>query len=85
MSYRLLIYPSAQKSLDAIPMPVHQTIRGAILGLQNDARPRCCAKLTDRPAWRIRIGRYRVIYEVDDANQIVTVIDVGHRRDIYRR
>jgi mRNA interferase RelE/StbE len=84
MSYAVLIYPSAQRSLDAIPMPAHQAVLDAMLALGAEARPHGCTKLTDREAWRIRIGRYRVIYEVDDAKRTVTVTNVGHRRDIYR-
>jgi mRNA interferase RelE/StbE len=34
--------------------------------------------------WRIRIGNYRVAYEIDDSGQVVTVLHVGHRRDVYR-
>ncbi len=41
-------------------------------------------KLTGREGWRIRVGQYRVIYEIEDVIRVVTVLDVGHRRDIYR-
>jgi mRNA interferase RelE/StbE len=40
--------------------------------------------LAGRDGWRIRIGQYRVIYEIENAIRVVTVLDVGHRRDIYR-
>jgi mRNA interferase RelE/StbE len=43
-----------------------------------------CKNLTGRDGWRIRAGDYRVIYEIDDAGQTVTVLHVGHRRDIYK-
>jgi mRNA interferase RelE/StbE len=40
--------------------------------------------LSGRDGWRIRVGDYRVIYEVDDEQQMVTVVHIGHRRDVYR-
>ncbi|HEX4045352.1 MAG TPA: type II toxin-antitoxin system RelE/ParE family toxin [Gammaproteobacteria bacterium] len=47
-------------------------------------RPINAKKLTGRPVWRIRIGNYRVIYEITDHICHVLVLDVGHRKDIYR-
>ncbi|MGA2427396.1 MAG: type II toxin-antitoxin system RelE/ParE family toxin [Candidatus Acidiferrum sp.] len=40
--------------------------------------------MTARDAWRIRLGNDRIIYRIDDTTKIVTVVDVGHRREIYR-
>ena len=59
-------------------------LKTAISALADNARPRGCRKLTGREGWRIRVGNYRVIYEIDDKAQIVTVLHVGHGRDIYR-
>ncbi|MDQ3637697.1 MAG: type II toxin-antitoxin system RelE/ParE family toxin [Actinomycetota bacterium] len=56
----------------------------AIEGLREEPRPPGCRKLSDREGWRLRVGVYRVIYEVDDDQRVVTVLQVGHRRDIYR-
>ena len=58
-------------------------IRAAIDSLADVPRPAGCKKLTDRPAWRIRVRDYRVLYEIDDRVIRVTVIEVGHRRDVY--
>lgn len=85
MSYQVLIYPSAQKSLDAVSMPARQAVLDAMIELGNDPRPPGCIKLTDREAWRIRVRSYRIVYEVDDTQKIVTVTNIGHRRDIYRK
>jgi mRNA interferase RelE/StbE len=49
-----------------------------------DPRPHGSRKLVGRDGWRIRVGRYRVIYEIDDAQRFVTILHVGHRKDIYR-
>jgi mRNA interferase RelE/StbE len=51
--------------------------------LEQDPRPPGCKKLKGRDAWRIRIGDYRVIYEINDGHLIVTVITIGHRREVY--
>jgi len=84
MSYGLFIHRSAQKALAAMPKDDFPLVMNAIRALPNDPRPHGCKKLVDRDAWRIRVGSYRVIYEIDDARLTVTVVKVGHRRDIYR-
>ncbi|WP_462330376.1 type II toxin-antitoxin system RelE family toxin [Thiohalocapsa halophila] len=42
-------------------------------------------RLTGRDAYRMRVGDYRVLYEIEDQQLVVLVVDVGHRREIYRR
>ncbi|MEO1670657.1 MAG: type II toxin-antitoxin system RelE/ParE family toxin, partial [Cyanobacteria bacterium J06631_2] len=61
-----------------------RNISDAISNLAENPRPSGCKKLKGRPAWRIRVGIYRVIYKISDRQLIITVIDVGHRKDIYR-
>ena len=55
-----------------------------MLELENNPRPSGCKKLQGRNGYRIRSGDYRIIYEVEDKIITVTVIDVGHRKDIYQ-
>ena len=81
--YELLIDRYAQKQLDKIPSPHFNRIVKAIQALSNNPRPPGCKKLTGRAGYRIRIGNYRVIYEINDAVLVVYVIDIGHRKDIY--
>jgi mRNA interferase RelE/StbE len=54
-----------------------------LLELEGDPRPPGCKKLKGRDAWRIRIGDYRAIYEINDGRLVVTVITIGHRREVY--
>ena len=54
-----------------------------MLELELDPRPSGCKKLKGRDAYRIRIGDYRVIYEIQDSRLMVTVITIGHRREVY--
>lgn len=84
MSYQIQILRRAQKALSRLPTQDYERVRDAIASLANNPRPPGCKKLTGREGWRIRIGSYRVLYEIEDKVLIVTVIDVGHRRSIYR-
>jgi mRNA interferase RelE/StbE len=80
----LFILRGAQKELAQLPPAEYERVKTAIYRLGEDARPRGCRKLSGREGWRIRVGSYRVVYEIDDERQIVTVLHVGHRRDVYR-
>jgi mRNA interferase RelE/StbE len=84
MSYSILIEKSAQKSLAKIPQPFHNRIIESIWSLADNPRPHGGKKLTGREAWRIRIGDYRVIYEIHDEKLVILVIIIGHRKDVYR-
>ncbi len=84
MSYAVSILRRAQKELAKLPAEAYERTKEAIKSLEKEPRPTGCQKLAGREGWRIRAGDYRVVYEIDDAQQIVTVLHVGHRRDIYR-
>lgn len=84
MTYRIEIDRSARKALEALDEVTHTRIVEAIRGLAENPRPAGCTKLTGREAWRIRIGNYRVIYEIHDRVLVITVLEIGHRKDIYR-
>jgi mRNA interferase RelE/StbE len=83
MSYKVLILRRAQKELAGLPKSDYERARDEIASLTDDPRPSGCKKLVGREGWRIRIGNYRVIYEIDDTEQEVTILHVGHRRDVY--
>ena len=85
MTYTIKILRSAQKQLSKIEHKEQLCIVEAIQKLAETPRPFGCKKLSGRPAWRIRVGSHRVIYEVQDDFLLVLVIDIGHRRDIYRK
>lgn len=84
MTYRIEIDRPARKALEALDAVTHTRIVEAIRNLAENPRPAGCTKLTGREAWRIRIGNYRVIYEIHDRVLVVTVLEIGHRKDIYR-
>ena len=82
--YSLLILPRAARELGKLPADERARVSNACCDLAGDPRPSGSRKLTGRPGMRIRVGSYRVIYEVDDPAREVTVMHVGHRRDVYR-
>ena len=84
MSYTVSILPRAGRELARLPTVTYRRVSNAIRDLTAEPRPQGCLRLTGRDSWRIRVGVYRVIYEIDDTRQFVTVLQVGHRRDVYR-
>ena len=82
--YTVLILPSAQKQLSKLPSAIASRIEEKLLELEQDPRPPGCKKLRGRDAWRIRIGDYRVIYEIDDSAREVLITRVRNRKDAYR-
>ncbi|MEP7199866.1 MAG: type II toxin-antitoxin system RelE/ParE family toxin [Chloroflexota bacterium] len=84
MSYTVSILRRAQKELERLPAGTYERARDAIRALGQEPRPPGCLKLSGRDGWRIRIGDYRFIYEIEDQQHTVTVLHIGHRRDVYR-
>lgn len=84
MTYEVHILRRARKELGSVATNDLGRIGDAIRRLGDDPRPSECRKLTGREGWRVRVGAYRVIYEIDDELKRLTVLHVGHRRDVYR-
>ena len=83
MSYAVLILRRAQKELADLPKADYERVRDVVAALGENPRPIGCKKLVGREGWRIRSGDYRVIYEIDDAQRKITILHIGHRRDVY--
>ena len=84
MTSTVSILRRAQKELQRLPQEDYARVREAMRALAHNPRPAGCLALTGRAGWRMRVGDYRVIYEIDDAQHTVTILHVGHRRDVYR-
>ena len=84
MSYRLVIPRSVNKRMERLPTEAYDRVDSAILRLAEEPRPPGCARLRGREDWRIRVGDYRIVYFIDDEQRVVEILNVGHRRDIYR-
>jgi mRNA interferase RelE/StbE len=83
LGYEIRIIPSAGKDLIRFSATVHDRISLRILSLEDNPRPRGIKKLSGREEYRLRVGEYRILYIIDDKKHIVTVIAVGHRREVY--
>lgn len=82
--YRLLIKPTAVKEIEAIPLiKDRQRIIERISSLAVNPRPVGCEKLSGQNKYRLRQGRYRILYSIADQDLVVQVVKVGHRKDVY--
>jgi mRNA interferase RelE/StbE len=84
MEYSIFIERYAQKQLRKLDRAVIPEIKSAIAGLALNPRPVGYKKLKGEDAYRIRVGNYRIIYEIDEKKIIIVVVSVGHRSSIYR-
>ena len=84
MTYAVDILRTAQKQLAKLDRQAQVRIIDSVNKLAFDPRPASCKKLSGRPAWRIRVGSYRVIYEIHDGKLLVIVVSIGDRKNIYR-
>ncbi len=84
MTYALFIERYAQKQIMKLDKKAIPLIKSAIAGLAENPRKRVSIKLKGEEAYRIKVGNYRIIYEIDDEKINVKVVAVGQRKDIYR-
>jgi mRNA interferase RelE/StbE len=82
--YEVFLKASAERELARLPARMHDRIVERLLQLVDEPRPAGSKKLQGLDAYRIRVGDYRILYEVDDRRRRVTVYSVGHRREVYR-
>ena len=84
-SYKLLIKASAAKELEALPRKDRSRIVAKMEALADNPHPPGSEKLSGEEKYRLRQGDYRVLYSIQDASATVTIVKIGHRRDVYRR
>ena len=84
--YEILLVKQAEKDLKNLPIQIFDRVITAVKDLSSNPRPSgCCLKLKNLSQdYRIRVGDYRIIYEIDNKNQIVKVMRVRYRRESYR-
>lgn len=83
-AYKLFFKKSVQKDFDDIPKKDLRRILNRIEALAENPRPPSCEKLTGQERYRLRQGRYRIVYSIQDDLLTVWVVKVGHRKHIYR-
>jgi mRNA interferase RelE/StbE len=82
--YELKFAAGATKDMRGIPKATVRRILKRIQLLQNNPRPLGAIKLAGRDTYRVRQGDYRILYDIFDHILIVEVVQIGHRRDVYR-
>ncbi|TYQ25980.1 type II toxin-antitoxin system RelE/ParE family toxin [Pseudanabaena sp. UWO311] len=85
MSYEVQILPKAARQIKALSLEIRQDITLTIQSLANEPRPIGVKKLSgEKDIYRVRVGNYRVLYQIIDKVLVVVVVSVGHRREVYR-
>jgi mRNA interferase RelE/StbE len=83
--YRIEFLPSAARSFEKLPLAARRRVARTIDGLTVNPRPTGAHKLSGaQDIWRLRVGDYRVLYQVADATLLVLIVKLGHRREVYR-
>ena len=83
--YRVIVTATAVKERQKLDASIRQSIDKALQKLLENTRPAGAKKLSGSSHdWRIRVGDYRILYEVDDEGQLITVWRIAHRREVYR-
>ncbi len=83
-AYKVHFKTSVEKDFTTIPKKDLKKILKRIEELADNPRPSGCEKLTGQERYRLRQGRYRIVYSIQDDQLTVWVVKVGHREDIYR-
>ncbi len=81
--YSVFLKESVYKDLEGIPKKDLRKIMTCIKSLANDPRPLGCEKLTGLDRYRLRQGRYRIVYAVQDEDHAVTFVKAGHRKELH--
>ena len=82
--YRIELRQKAQRALDRLPENDFTAVSDTVKDLVNTSRPKGVEKIKSAGLWRVRQGDYRIVYNIDDDQKIVTILRIGHRREIYR-
>lgn len=84
MSYRLQAHREVAKDIKKIDKKEHPKIKERINSLAHNSKPAGCEKLQSVDAYRVRVGNYRIVYQVDEVGEIVTIRCVSHRKNVYK-
>ena len=82
--YKVELRRRVRQSLGKLPEKDRRVVIATLKSLEQEPRPRGVEKIRGTELWRIRKGDYRAIYYINDREQIITVVRIGHRRDVYR-
>ena len=83
-AYNIFFKRSVEKDFESIPRKDLKKILDRIQLLAEDPRPAGCEKLTGQERYRVRQGKYRIVYSIQDNELTIWIVKVGHRKDVYR-
>jgi len=83
-NYKIYLKRSAEKELSHLPLKIHDRIIKRLLSLKRNPKSSNVKKLRGREGYRIRVGDYRILYEIDEKKKRVEIVSIGHRKEIYR-
>jgi len=84
MNYTVLLKRSAEKELERLDLKTHDKIIKQLLALKQNPLTKGVKKLQGREGYRMRIGDYRILYEIDETEKEIEVFSVAHRKEVYR-
>lgn len=83
--YEIIIPKSVQKELDNISEIYYSRIADKIFEMEKNPRPAGCLKLSDSDEYRVRVGAFRILYEIDDKKKLVVIYKIEHRKEVYKK
>lgn len=85
-AYEVEVSRTAERQLRKLPRADQERVARTWLALADDPFPRGCRKLTGYDdVYRVRVGRYRILYSADGGELVVIILKIGHRREVYRK
>ncbi len=86
MGYQVKLRRATQRQLDKLAKKDYEIVAEVISALEREPKPHGIKKLAESGLWRIRVGRYRVVYNINDGEHLVIVVRVArHTEDTYKR
>ena len=84
MSFKVIIPPKVDKQISALPDKLFKNVSKQILQLSQNPFPNNSLKLINTDGYRIRVGDYRILYDINSKERIITIHRVAHRKDVYK-
>jgi len=85
MAYTIQFKPAAMRQFEKLPRDVQKRVARRVEALGGDPFPSGCKRLAGSPdVWRVRVGDYRVVYQVQGEGLLILVLKIGHRREVHR-
>jgi mRNA interferase RelE/StbE len=85
VAYRILFAPAALRQFRKLPVPIRKRLSPHIDALADNPRPPGVVKLSgSSDIYRVRVGDYRIVYEIQDVGLVILVLKIGNRREVYR-